>query len=161
MLNKVWLEELESSKAHNRALECVPSGHYAIVCSPVDAGKIEAPDVVVLYTSSAQAFMLFAGWQYKGYEKLEFSFVGESTCADSWCHTFNTGKPGFAIPSFADRKFGGAGEWEVRVSFTQEDLVRAIEGMEGMWKAGLRYPIAPHSLTRDVCPGMPPHYLEF
>lgn len=72
-----------------------------------------------------------------------------------------TGKPGLGIPSFADRKFGAAGEWELRVTFKPDDLVRAIEGMEAMWKAGLRYPMASHSLTTDVCPGMPPHYLEF
>ena len=48
-----------------------------------------------------------------------------------------------------------------RVTFKPDDLVRAIEGMEAMWKAGLRYPMASHSLTTDVCPGMPPHYLEF
>ena len=161
MFNKVWFKELESSKAHNLALECIPSGYYALVCSPVDAGKINDPDVCVLYTSSAQAFMLYAGWQYMGYEKLHFTFVGESTCADSWCHTFLTGKPGLGIPSFADRKFGAAGEWELRVTFKPDDLVRAIEGMEAMWKAGLRYPMASHSLTTDVCPGMPPHYLEF
>ena len=105
--------------------------------------------------------MLYAGWQYMGYEKLHFTFVGESTCADSWCHTFLTGKPGLGIPSFADRKFGAAGEWELRVTFKPDDLVRAIEGMEAMWKAGLRYPMASHCLTTDVCPGMPPHYLEF
>ena len=161
MFNKVWFKELESSKAHNLALECIPSGYYALVCSPVDAGKINDPDVCVLYTSSAQAFMLYAGWQYMGYENLHFTFVGESTCADSWCHTFLTGKPGLGIPSFADRKFGAAGEWELRVTFKPDDLVRAIEGMEAMWKAGLRYPMASHSLTTDVCPGMPPHYLEF
>ena len=161
MFDKVWFEELEDSKAHNLALECIPNDYYAIVCSPIDAGKVEDPDVIVMYVSSAQAFMLFAGWQYKGYERLNFGFVGESTCTDSYNHTFLTGKPGCAIPSFADRKFGGAGEWELRVSFTPADLNRAIEGMEGMWKAGLRYPIAPHSLTTDVCPGMPERYLEF
>lgn len=161
MFNKVWFGNIEASKAHNRDIECAAPGYYAILCTPLDSGKVEDPDVIVLYTSSAQAFMLFCGWQYNEYEKLEFTFVGESTCADSWIHTLNTGKPGFAIPSFADRKFGGVGEWEVRVTFTPEGLVRALEGLEAMHKNGLRYPIASYSLTTDMIAGLPESYLKF
>lgn len=160
MFNGVWFDDIEASKAHNREIECVPAKYIALVVSPLTAGRID-PEVCVLYTSSAQAFMLFAAWQRKEYEKLEFTFVGESTCADSWVHTRNTGKPGFAIPSFADRKFGGVGEWEVRVTFTPKDLVRAVEGLEGMFRSGLRYPIASYSLTTDMIEGLPPHYLEY
>lgn len=161
MFNKVWFGNIEASKAHNREIECAAPGYYAILCTPLNSGKIDDPDVIVLYTSSAQAFMLFCGWQYKDYEKLEFTFVGESTCADSWIHTLNTGKPGFAIPSFADRKFGGVGEWEVRVTFTPDGLVRALEGLEAMHKNGLRYPIASYSLTTDMIAGLPETYLKF
>lgn len=161
MFNNVWYDNIESSKAHNKALECAPPEFTSIVFSPLDAGRVEEPDVCVLYCSSGQAFMLFTGWQFSSYEKLQFSFVGESTCADSYIHTLITGKPGFAIPSFAERKFGGVGEWEVRVSFTPEGLVRAIEGVEKMYKSGLRYPIAPYSLTTDMLDGLPPHYLEY
>ncbi len=161
MFNKVWFENIEASKAHNVALECVPADYIALVASPVTAGRIEEPDVCVLYISSSQAFMLFAGYQYKNYEKLEFSFVGESTCSDSWTHTFLTGKPGLALPCFADKKFAGVGEWELRVTFTPDGLVRALEGAEAMSKNGLRYPIASYSLTTDMLDGLPPHYLEF
>lgn len=160
MFHQVWYENLEASQAHNRELECVPAKYAALVVSPLAAGRID-PDVCVLYASSAQAFMLFAGWQHRQYQKLNFTFAGESTCADSWVHTFNTGLPGFAIPSFADRKFGGVGEWEVRVTFTPQDLVRALEGIEGMHKNGLRYPIASYSLTTDMLAGLPPHYLDY
>ena len=160
MFQGVWFDDIEMSKAHNRALECVPNQYIALVASPLTAGRIE-PEVCVLYTSSAQAFMLFSAWQRKAYEKLQFTFVGESTCADSWVHTRNTGKPGFAIPSFADRKFGGVGEWEVRVTFTPEDLVRAVDGLEAMFRSGLRYPIGSYSLTTDIIQGLPPHYMDY
>lgn len=157
----------EARPMHFKLIYEVPTGRIlgaqAIGQGNVDkltAGRIE-PDVCVLYTSSAQAFMLFAGWQHHQYEKLQFTFVGESTCADSWVHTFNTGKPGFAIPSFADRKFGAVGEWEVRVTFTPADLVRALDGLEGMYKSGLRYPIGSCSLTTDIIAGLPPHYMDY
>lgn len=160
MFHRVWFDNLEAAQAHNRAVECVPPIFSALVASPLASGRI-TPEVCVLYTSSAQAFMLFAGWQHRQYEKLEFSFVGESTCSDSWVHTYFTGKPGFAIPSFADRKFGGVGEWEVRVTFTPEGLVRALDGLEGLYQNGLRYPIASYSLSTDILDGLPAHYMEY
>ncbi len=160
MFHRVWFDDLEASKAHNRALECVPPEYIAIVASPLTAGRIE-PDVCVLYMSPAQAFLLLAGYQFAGYEKLEFSFVGESTCSDSWCKTFVTGKPGLALPCYADKKFAGVGENELRVTFTPAGLVRAVEGVEALFRNGLRYPIASYSLTSDILDGLPKHYLEF
>lgn len=161
MFHKVWFDDIEDSKAHNLALECVPPEYFALVASPLTSGRIEEPDVCVLYTSSSQAFMLFTGYQFKHYEKLDFTFVGESTCSDSWTHTFLTGKPGLALPCFADKKFAGVGEWELRVTFTPDGLVRALEGVEAMSKNGLRYPIASYSLTTDMLAGLPENYLKF
>ena len=160
MFNNVWYDNLDASKKHNQELECAPAKYQAIVASPLASERIE-PDVCILYTSSAQAFMLFSSWQFHDYEPLQFRFIGESACTNSWIHTFVTGKPGFSIPSFAERKFGGVGEWEVCVTMTPEDLLRSIEGLEGMHKSGLRYPIASYSLTTDMLDGLPSHYLEF
>jgi len=161
MFNKIWFGNLDASKAHNEALECLPAAYIAMVASPLAAGRIDDPDVCVLYTTSAQAFMLFAGYQYEKYEKLDFTFVGESTCSDSWIHTFLTGKPALALPCFADFKFAGVGETDLRLTFTPAGLIRAISGVEAMSKNGLRYPIAPYSLSTDILDGLPPHYREF
>ena len=161
MFMKGWFDTLEHSRAHKAALDCAPPEYTAIVASPLTAGRIETPDVCVLYTSSSQAFMLFAGYQHEHYEKLEFTFVGESTCSDSWIRTLNTGKPALALPCFADKKFAGVGEWELRLTFTPEGLVRAVAGLEALSKNGLRYPIASYSLTTDMLGGLPPHYLYF
>ena len=160
MFNQVWFNNLEASKAHNRALNCVPAEYIALVASPLTAGRID-PDVCVLYTNASQAFLLFSGYQFEKYEKLDFTFVGESTCSDSWTRTFLTGKPSMALPCFADSKFAGVGATELRLTFTPEGLVRALEGVEGLFKIGLRYPIASYSLTSDILAGLPKHYLEF
>ena len=160
MFNQVWFSNLEASKAHNRALDCMPPEYIALVASPLTAGRI-APDVCVLYTNSSQAFILFAGYQFEEYEKLEFTFVGESTCSDSWVRTFLTGKPALALPCYADKKFAGVGENDLRLTFTPAGLVRALAGVEGMFKNGLRYPIASYSLTSDILDGLPKHYMEF
>lgn len=160
MFDQVWFDSRESAQAHNRALLRVPARYTAIVASPLSAERID-PDVCVLYLTPSQAFLLLAGYQYKSYEKLEFSFVGESTCSDSWVKTFLTGKPALALPCYADRKFAGVGEYELRLTFTPQGLDRALEGLEGLYRSGLRYPIASYSLTSDILDGLPPHYLEY
>ena len=160
MFNNVWFNNLEASKEHNKALECIPPKYIAMVASPLTAGRID-PDVCVLYLNASQAFLLLSGYQFQDYEKLEFTFVGESTCSDSWCRTFRSGKPALALPCFADQKFAGVAPTDLRVTFTPEGLVRALEGAEGLFKNGLRYPIASYSLTSDILNGLPKHYLEF
>lgn len=53
-------------------------------------------------------------------------------------------------------RFGSEGNHD-----TSEDAVKALEGLKGMSKNGLRYPIASYSLTSDILDGLPKHYLEF
>lgn len=160
MFNGVWFNNLEASKAHNQALNCIPPKYIALVASPLVSGRIE-PDVCVLFMSPAQAFLFFAGYQFEHYEKLDFTFVGESTCSDSWVRTFLTGKPSMALPCYADKKFAGMGENELRVTLTAKGLVQAVNGLQGLYKNGLRYPIASYSLNSDILDGLPKSYLEF
>lgn len=156
----VWYGNSEAARGHHAALNCVDSKYCAVVASPIDAGRIE-PDVVIMNISPSQAFMLFAAYQFDNYEKLEFTFTGESTCSDSWTRTFMTGKPSLALPCFADCKFSGVGEWELRVTLTPDDVLRCVDGLGKMFKNGLRHPIAPSSLTTDITEGLPASYLKF
>lgn len=161
IFDKVYYDELCDAEAHHDALNCLPAKYAGFVASPLVSGRLQEPDVCIIYADSAQAFMLLAGWQYYGYEKLEFTFVGESTCSDSWISTMLTGKPKLSIPSFADRKFGGLKDDELVISMKAGDLERAINGVEQLYKNGLRYPIAPYSLTTDMIEGLPKSYLEY
>lgn len=161
IFDKVYYEELCNAKAHHDNLTCLPSKYAGFVATPLVSGRLAEPDACIIYADSAQAFMLLAGWQYYGYEKLEFTFVGESTCSDSWVSTILTGKPKVSIPSFADRKFGGLKDDELVISMKAADLERAVDGVEQLFKNGLRYPIAPYSLTTDMIDGLPKSYLEY
>ena len=161
MFMGAWFDDVEQAAKHHGQLETANPEYYAIVASPLVSGRIENPDVVVLDVIPAQAFLIMAGYQYENYERIQLTFSGESTCSDSWIHTFNTGKPGMALPCYADKKFAGMGESEVRVTFTAEDFVRTVKGLKALYKNGLRYPIASYSLTQDIIAGLPPHYLKF
>ena len=61
MFNGVWFDNLEASKAHNRALECIPPKYAAVVASPLVSGRIE-PDVVVVYACPAMRIRSLPVW---------------------------------------------------------------------------------------------------
>lgn len=158
MFNNVWFGNIEASKAHNEALICAAPKYKAMVASPLASNRIEEPDVCLIYANPAQMFLLLTGYQYNDFKKLQFSFVGESTCSDSWIKTLTTGELGVSIPCFAERKFGGVREDEIILSVTPADLVKVLEGVEALSKNGLRYPIASYSLTTDMMDGLPKSY---
>ena len=161
IFDNVYYEKNEDAQAHHDHLACMPAKYIGLVASPLAGGRLADPDVCIIYADPEQVFMLLCGWQFFGYEKLEFTFVGESTCSDSWVSTILTGKPKVSIPSFADRKFAGVRPNEMLCSMKPSDLLRAISGVEELSKRGLRYPIAPYSLTTDMIEGLPKSYLEF
>lgn len=156
-----WCGTEEAAREHHGALDCVPPKYEAIVFSPLSSGRIADPDACVIYANSAQIFMLLCGLTHTKYQKLDFTFVGESTCSDSWVRTFLTGKPSVSIPCFAERKFGGVKDGHILATLKPSDLVVAIEGLKMLSKSGLRYPIPPHSLLSDIMGGLPASYAEF
>jgi len=160
MFNGYWFNNLKASQEHNQSLNCVPAKYIAMVASPLSSGRIE-PDVCLMQICPAQAFLLLSGYQFETYEKLDFTFVGESTCSDCWVRTFLTGKPSMGLPCYAERKFAGMSENDLHLTFTPDGLVRALNGLEELSKSGLRYPIASYSLTSDILDGLPQSYLEY
>ncbi len=161
MFDDYYFQDLADSKRHQSSLTCLPAQYVGLVASPLERGRLVHPDVCIVYATPAQAFMLLIGWQFFGHEKLLFSFVGESTCSDSWVSTILTGKPKVSIPCYAERKFGAVREDELVVSMTPEDLVRAVDGVEELFKRGFRYPIAPYGLSNDMLAGLPERYLSY
>ena len=81
IFEKVWFEKLQDAKKHNEALTCLPPEYIGFVTAPLYKNVLKEPDVCIIYANPAQVFLLLTGYQYTGYEKLEFTFVGESTCS--------------------------------------------------------------------------------
>lgn len=147
----VWYGTLEDSKAHQRAMECAPYGEYeAIVVSPLAASRIGNPDICLIYATPGQMITLINGLQYKHYEPIQMTIVGESACADSWGRALQDGKPAVSIPCYAERKFGGVQDNEMLIAFAPSYLRQIVEGLAALSKAGLRYPIP--NIGLDVSP---------
>ena len=102
----------------------------------------------------AQMILFINGLQWAGYKKLDFSVVGESSCADSWGRALSTGEPSLSLPCFAERRYGGVMEDELLMAIPPAYLPKTIEGLEKLSANGLRYPIPPYSVQNDARAGL-------
>jgi len=154
-MNGVWYGTLEDASAHQHAMDLVEHGKYqAMVVSPLMSGRLNPPDICLIYATPAQMILFINGLQWTGYKKLDWGCVGESSCADSWGRALKTGEPSLSIPCFAERRYGGVMEDELLMAIPPKFLPKVIEGLEHLSRNGLRYPIAPYGVNNDVRAGM-------
>ena len=155
----VWYSTLEDASAHQHAMDVVPHGRYAAMAvSPLAAGRLDPPDVALVYATPAQMILLVNGLQWSGFRKLEWGCVGESSCADSWGRALSTREPSLSIPCYAERRYGGVMEDELLLATPPRFLPKAIEGMARLAKNGLRYPIPPYGIQSDARAGLSVSY---
>ncbi len=125
-------------------MDCAPYGeHEAVVVSPLAAGRLDPPDICLIYGTPGQMIFFINGLQYTGYKKLDFTVVGESACADSWGKALRTGEPSLSIPCFAERRFGGVADEELLIALPPAYLPKVLEGMGKLNRNGFRYPFSP------------------
>jgi len=146
-----WFRDEQASAAHIQAMQagCPSDDHIAVVTSPLAKGDIPAPDVVSLQLLPGAAFHLLSGLIEKDYRKLEFPFIGESSCADTWGYTYNTGKPGLSLGCRGDRSAGALASHEVRLTLVPADLVKALDGIDRLAQDSITYPYYPNSILLD------------
>ncbi|MCP9626962.1 DUF169 domain-containing protein [Rhodopseudomonas palustris] len=151
----VWHGTAEDAAARQRALDVVPFGRYqAMAVSPLASGRLDPPDICLVYATPGQMIILINGLQYVGYKKFDWGVVGETACADSWGRALATGQPSLSLPCFAERRYGGVPDEEMLMALQPAHLAKAIDGMKQLAKNGLRYPIAPYGIQADVRAGM-------
>ena len=155
----VWFATVEDSAKHQRAMDIVPHGRYrAMAVSPLAAGRLDPPDICLIYATPGQMILFINGLQWSGYEKFDWSVVGESSCADSWGRALATGKASLSIPCFAERRYGGVLDDELLMACPPADLPKAIAGMQALAKNGLRYPIPQYGIQSDARLGLGASY---
>ena len=148
--NGVWYGSLEDSAQHQQQMACASHGDYAaLVTSPLTSGRIDNPDICLIYGTPGQMITLMNGLQYKNYKKYTFTCVGESACADSWGNALRTGEPSMSIPCYAERKFGGVQDDEMLIALPPSYLPAITAGLAALSKIGLRYPIPNHGLDKS------------
>jgi uncharacterized protein (DUF169 family) len=157
----VWHENAEDARKRQEALDVVPYGKYeALAVSPLTSGRLDPPDICLVYATPGQMIILINGLQYTGYKKFEWGVVGETACADSWGRALKTGEPSLSLPCFAERRYGGVPDEEMLMALSPKHLAKAITGMKELARNGLRYPIAPYGIQSDVRAGMGVSYAK-
>ena len=150
MMTNVWFETDADSIAHQQAMDVLPSGRCrALAVSPLSSGRLDPPDLALIYGTPGQMIILINGLQFSGYKKFDFSVVGESACADSWGRALRTGEPSLSIPCFAERRFGGVQDDELLMAIPPRYLPKLVDGLAALSRNGLRYPIAPLGIQAD------------
>jgi uncharacterized protein (DUF169 family) len=151
----VWHGTQPDAQARQEALTCVPHGRFqAMAVSPLDSGRLDPPDIAMVYATPGQMIILINGLQYRNYRKFEWSVVGETACADSWGRALATGEPSLSLPCFAERRYGGVPDEEMLMALKPTDLRQAVDGMKALAKNGIRYPIPPYGIQNDPSAGM-------
>jgi uncharacterized protein (DUF169 family) len=155
----VWHENAEDARKRQEALDVVPYGRYqAMAVSPLSSGRLNPPDICLVYATPGQMIILINGLQWSGYKKFEWGVVGETACADSWGRALKTGEPSLSLPCYAERRYGGVPDEEMLMALKPSQLSKAIAGMKALSKNGLRYPIPPYGIQSDVRAGMSVSY---
>jgi len=155
----VWFENQDAARAHQQHMPRVPHGRYnALVVAPLRAARLDPPDIALFYGTPGQMILFINGLQWKRYQRYDFSITGESACADSWGHALKTRTVSLSIPCYAERRYGGVADDEMLMALPPQELARAVEGLKGLAKAGLRYPIPPYGAFADPGEGMAKSY---
>ena len=111
----VWFKTPEDASLHQHAMDVVPHGRYrAMAVSPLTSGRLDPPDICLIYGTPGQMILFINGLQWTGYRKLSFTSVGESACSDSWGKALKTDEPALTIPCYAERRYGGVEVDEAR-----------------------------------------------
>lgn len=151
----VWYQNQEEAALHQASMDVVAFGQFeAMAVSPLASGRLDPPDICLIYATPAQMILFINGLQWTGYRKLNWGCVGESACADSWGRALKTGEPSLSIPCFAERRYGGVMEDELLMAIPPRFLPGVIAGLDALAANGLRYPIAPYGVGQDARAGM-------
>ena len=151
----VWHATPEDARLRQEALSVVPHGRYrALAVSPLESGRLDPPDICLVYATPGQMILFINGLQWRGYRRFDWSVVGETACADSWGRALATGEPSLSLPCYAERRFGGVPDDEMLMALPPRYLPVAIEGLKALAKNGIRYPVAPYGIQNDVRAGL-------
>ena len=158
-MTNVWFATQADAAAHQQSMNVVPKGKFkALAVAPLASGRLDPPDIALFYATPGAMIYFINGLQWAGYQRFDWSVVGESACADSWGRALRTREPSLSIPCFAERRYGGVNDDEMLMATPPEHLEKAIAGMRALAKNGFRYPFPQYGIQQDVRAGMAVSY---
>ena len=154
----VWVATKDDGRKYEASIPRLPLGEYAAVAMAPLAYDPFEPDIVLIYANPAQMMLLINSLQFSQYEVMQFFCVGESSCADAIARCFNTGKAALSIPCYGERRYGHAQDEDVVMAVPAGLMEKALQGMEALYRRGVRYPISFAGAETDITPQFPVTY---
>jgi dephospho-CoA kinase len=154
----VWTKSRADGKKFENAIPRLPAGKYeAVAMAPLAYNPFD-PDIVLIYANPAQIMLLINSLQFENYEVMQFYCVGETSCSDAIARCYLNRKPALSIPCYGERRYGHAQDDELVMAIPVEMMDKALNGMEALYKRGIRYPISYAGAETDVAHAFPAAY---
>ena len=156
----VWVKTREDAKKYEASIPRLPLGKYeAVAMAPLAYNPFD-PDIVLIYANPAQMMLLINSLQFEDYEVMQFYCVGESSCSDAIARCYLTGKPSLTIPCYGERRYGHAQDDDLVMAIPAGMMEKALQGMEALYRRGIRYPISFAGAEKDLTTAFPMSYGE-
>lgn len=156
----VWVKTREDAKKYEASIPRLPLGKYeAVAMAPLAYNPFD-PDIVLIYANPAQMMLLINSLQFEDYEVMQFYCVGESSCSDAIARCYLTGKPSLTIPCYGERRYGHAQDEDLVMAIPAGMMEKALQGMEALYRRGIRYPISFAGAEKDLTTAFPMSYGE-
>lgn len=157
----VWMRDQKDAARYAQSKPRLPYGrHRAVAVSPVASGRLENPDVVLVYGNPGQLHLLMCALQWEDYERLVSYFTGEGSCADSLVECYMNKKPYLSVPCYGQRRFGHVQDDELELAIPPGQLEKALSGLNGLRQAGASYPIPQYGPMASPLPAISKIYPE-
>ncbi len=154
----VWMATKEDGRKVEAVIPRLPLGEYeAVALAPQVYNPFE-PDMVLIYANPAQMMLLINSLQFSRYEVMQFYCVGESSCSDAIARCFKTRKPSLGIPCYGERRYGHVQDEDLVMAVPGDLMEKALQGMEALYRRGVRYPISFAGAETDVALQFPVAY---
>jgi dephospho-CoA kinase len=154
----VWTKSRADAQKYESEIPRLPLGKYvAVALAPLVYNPFD-PDIVLIYANPAQMILLINSLQFEDYEVMQFYCVGESSCSDAIVRCYLKRKPALSIPCYGERRYGHAQDDELVMAIPAEMMDKALNGMEALYRRGIRYPISFAGAETDVARAFPAAY---
>ena len=154
----VWTKSRADARKYEAEIPRLPTGKYeAVAMAPLVYNPFD-PDIVLIYANPAQMMLLINSLQFENYEVMQFYCVGESSCSDAIARCYLQRKPALSIPCYGERRYGHAQDDEMVMAVPAEMMEKALNGMEALYRRGIRYPISYAGAESDVAHAFPAAY---
>jgi uncharacterized protein (DUF169 family) len=130
-----------AERPNEELVKRLETGKYShLLIAPTEIADFE-PDLILLYTNSAQAMRLAQSATRGTGDSVSTIATGGADCGDIVARTTKSDQCQFILPSGGDRIFGGTQDDELIFTIPWSKVEAIMNGLEETHKAGFRYPV--------------------